>query len=269
MRVEVVKTVVETYELNEKDVRIALSDYGGDVKEYILSELEPIDTNSEIEEFDFNDRELKNIISKINKETPAEYFLGYLSKPIKPKEAKGCFKATDKQIEWTEKLAPFVYPQDGNFGDEFKGVRFFKDYVEATDMKVLVRIKTDTDLPAGINFTTIWPVALEFGKDRIKICNGRFVIEDDNGKFIAPERTIDVPLNTYAKMKIDKNKIKGEIDVSYLTEDSDTYVIDGKRFLKENIDNAKEFSRTFKYYIEGGILMLLQDNIEIFIAEAV
>ena len=270
MKVEIVKTVVEEYELTEEDAIAIINDYDGDVKEYILNELDPDYEDETVEEVNYNIDELRSIEAKVKNMTARDWFIKYGSRVVECDSSilKGAVTPTEEQMELVELLMPFAHRYDSNYGDEFKGVRIFKDYAEASDLAVLVRVNVETELPDEIDFSLVGAAALEFNRENVLLCNGAYAVKSESGCLI-PARVIDKPIDTHKKLSIDKNK--GDcISLNNYNTYFELCKIDGNEFRSKYIDMiADAFGYEWKYYIDDRILKLYTDNIEIYLSAVI
>jgi len=270
MKVEIVKTVVEEYELTEEDAIKIIDDYGGDVKEYIRNEMEPYDIDETIEEVNYDIDELRSIEAKIKDLSPKDWFIKYGSSKIscKNKKLNGAVNPTEEQMKLIKTLMPFTHKYNSNFGLEFQGVRLFKDYAEASDLVMLIRINTDTGLPDEIDFSLVGEAALEFDRKDILLCKNMFAVKVDDGCLI-PSNQIKQQLDTRKKLNVDTKKGK-DIDLSEIDISGELCVIDNKQFRSKYIAKAADIlGNNWKYYIENDVLKLYSDNIEIYLSAVI
>jgi len=267
MKVEIVKTVVEEYELTEKDAIKVIEDYGGDVKEYIRNEMEPYDVDETIGEVNYNIDELRSIESKIKNFSPKDWFIKYSSSKIscKNKKLNGAVNPTEEQMKLIKTLMPFTHKHNSNFGLEFQGVRLFKDYAEASDLTILIRINTDTGLPDEIGFSLVGEAALEFDRKDILLCKNTFAVKVDNECLIS-SNLVEGYMDTHKKLNVDKNKGK-DINLYEIDTSGELCVIGNKQFRSKYIAKVADIlGSSWKHYIEDDVLKLYSDNIEIYLS---
>jgi len=267
MKVEIVKTVVEEYELTEEDAIAIINDYDGDVKEYILNELDPDYEDETVEEVNYNIDELRSIEAKVKNMTARDWFIKYGSRVVECDSSilKGAVTPTEEQMELVELLMPFAHRYDSNYGDEFKGVRIFKDYAEASDLAILVRVNVETELPDEINFSLVGAAAFEFDRKNILLCEGAYAVKSENGCLI-PDKIVNKPIDTRNKLSLNVSKGK-DINLIKIDTSNELCVIDGEEFRSEYLKKVVDLlGSNWKYYIDDGILKLYEDNIEIYIS---